>query len=146
MLADGERHPSTRKGSRQRSGNKLVSICTRARVGGSIRGLWRVEIMQVINKYGEIQTISAGAWFVTMTDKFLSGWGCADGKTHKQVIICKDYKQARRLADGIKNTPNSGMRYINITDKLPRYGARYSVSYESYSPAFIWLKYTQIPE
>ena len=111
-----------------------------------VRGLWRVEIMQVINKYGEIQTISAGAWFVTMTDKFLSGWGCADGKTHKQVIICKDYKQARRLADGIKNTPNSGMRYINITDKLPRYGARYSVSYESYSPAFIWLKYTQIPE
>ena len=103
-------------------------------------------IMQVIDKYGEAQTISAGAWFVTMTDKFLSGWGIADGKTHKQVIICRDYQQARRLADGIRNTSNSGMKYVNITDKLPRYGSRYSVSYELYSPAFIWLKYTQIPE
>ena len=48
VLADGERHPSTRKvpESGQRfgsvSGVKLVSIYTRARVGGSCWGLWRV--------------------------------------------------------------------------------------------------------
>ena len=34
VLADGERHPSTRKGVGRLSGVKLVSICTRARVGG----------------------------------------------------------------------------------------------------------------
>ena len=34
MLADAERHRSTRKDSRQGFGSKLVSICTRARVGG----------------------------------------------------------------------------------------------------------------
>ena len=51
MLADGERHPSTHKESPERgqrfgsvSGVKLVSIYTRARVGGSVRGLWRVWI------------------------------------------------------------------------------------------------------
>ena len=42
VLADGERHPSTRERFGKVSGVKLVSICTRARVGGSGRGLWRV--------------------------------------------------------------------------------------------------------
>lgn len=48
VLAYGERHRSTHKSpeSGQRfgsvSGVKLVSIYTRARVGGSVRGLWRV--------------------------------------------------------------------------------------------------------
>ena len=54
VLAYGERHPSTRKDSPESgqrfgsvSGVKLVSICTRARVGGSFGGLWRVlEIWQ----------------------------------------------------------------------------------------------------
>jgi hypothetical protein len=49
VLADGERHPSTRKSSGRLSSVKLVSIYTRARVGGSFRGLWRVlEIWQQI--------------------------------------------------------------------------------------------------
>jgi hypothetical protein len=42
VLADGERHPSTHEDSQQRFGSKLVSIYTRARVGGSFGGLWRV--------------------------------------------------------------------------------------------------------
>ena len=49
MLADGERPPSTRENSPESgqrfgrlSGVKIVSIYTRARVGGSYWGLWRV--------------------------------------------------------------------------------------------------------
>ena len=38
VLADGERHPNTRKRFGSVSGSKLVSIYTRARVGGSLGG------------------------------------------------------------------------------------------------------------
>lgn len=38
VLADGERHPSTRKRFGSLPGVNLVSICTRAGVGGSSLG------------------------------------------------------------------------------------------------------------
>lgn len=43
VLADAERHRSTHESleKRQRFCSKLVSIYTRARVGGSLGGLWR---------------------------------------------------------------------------------------------------------
>lgn len=42
VLADAERHRSTPENIRHRFGSKLVSIYTRARVGGSFWGLGRV--------------------------------------------------------------------------------------------------------
>lgn len=67
---------------------------------------------------------------VVATDKFLSGWGCAEGKTHKQVIICPDYETAAKVAINMQR--NGGYSYINIRCRgsFPTFnGSRYSVSY-----------------
>ena len=66
---------------------------------------------------------------VVATDKFLSGWGCASGLIHKQVIICEDHAQAARVAS---NMHRNGFSYINIRCRgsFPRFSSsRYSVSY-----------------
>lgn len=35
--------------------------------------------------------------YVSMTDKFLSGWGLASHKIDKLVIICDDFEQAETI-------------------------------------------------
>lgn len=74
--------------------------------------------------------LKGGEWFVTMTDKFLSGWGLASGLIAKRVIICNTYDDAEKLYCRLQDKKH-GMRYVNITRELPRYsGARYVVSYD----------------
>jgi len=34
--------------------------------------------------------------YVTMTDKFMSGWGMAEGKTNKLVLECKNLHEAKQ--------------------------------------------------
>lgn len=77
---------------------------------------------------------------VTATDKFLSGWGCAAGKIHKQVIVCPDYETAQKAA---YNMQGNGYKYINIRRRgsFPTFnGSRYSVSYRFSSdcPALLY--------
>jgi hypothetical protein len=36
-------------------------------------------------------------FYVRMTDKLMSGWGCADGKTSVFVVECDDYEQAQTI-------------------------------------------------
>lgn len=61
-------------------------------------------------------------YFVTMTDKFMSGWGMAEGRTNKLVIECTTYPEAALIA---KNAKRRGeMRRINIRGTRPHYDAR----------------------
>lgn len=69
-------------------------------------------------------------WFVTMTDKFMSGWGMASGKINKLVIECETYQQAETLARNAKKRPE--MRYVNIVRNKPRYPGKY-VSWKVFS-------------
>lgn len=59
-------------------------------------------------------------YYVTMTDKFMSGWGMAANKTNKLIIICDTYEQA----EIIKRNANkrNEMKYVNICISKPRYG------------------------
>ena len=69
--------------------------------------------------------------FVTMTDKFLCGWGCAEGKIAKRVYPCKDSRIAHELRERIWNRKNSGMTYVNIVFSFPKYSStRYVVTYD----------------
>jgi len=71
-------------------------------------------------------------WYVTMTDKFMSGWGHAKGKTNKFVVGCDTYNQAETVARNARR--RSEMKYINITSSKPYYNdRRFLVSYRSYS-------------
>lgn len=90
---------------------------------------------QVTTILDEIVNIEKGMWFVTMTDKFLSGWGCAQDKIAKRVIICQNHRQAEELRDRIiVRQPKCEMTHVNTTPRLPYYApSRYYTSWELYS-------------
>lgn len=88
-----------------------------------------------IDVFGDSQIFDASNICVVATDKFLSGWGCASGKTHKQVIVCPDYETAARVA---ANMRRNGYIYINIRRRgsFPTFPeSRYTVSYRLASDA-----------
>ena len=58
-------------------------------------------------------------YYVTMTDKFMSGWGMAEGKINKLIFECKDYKQAEIVRDNAQ--AREEMKYINIVTSKPYY-------------------------
>lgn len=70
-------------------------------------------------------------YFVTMTDKDMSGWGLAKGKTLKRVILCKNADDAYNLVDRIKARKNTGMTYVNVKRVFPNYSSRYVVMYDN---------------
>lgn len=78
--------------------------------------------------------------YVTMTDKFMSGWGMAEGKINKLVIECGDSVQAEKIADYARNNRDE-MKYINITYNKPSYNSsKYITSWKVYSQMTGWIK------
>ena len=61
-------------------------------------------------------------FYVTMTDKFMSGWGPARDKINKLVISCYTFDEARIVSDNAQQ--RSEMKYINILDSKPYYNKR----------------------
>lgn len=77
--------------------------------------------------------------YVTMTDKFMSGWGMAKGKINKIVIGCKDRMQAEKLAYCANSYPE--MKYINIRYSKPSYNSnKYLTSWKKYYDMSGWIK------
>lgn len=62
-------------------------------------------------------------YYVTMTDRFMSGWGLAEGKDNKLVITCDNYTEAVTVECNAKK--RSEMRYINIRTSKPYYPNAY---------------------
>lgn len=69
-------------------------------------------------------------YFVTMTDKFMSGWGMAANKTNKFIVECENYEQAKTIEKNAHKRPE--MKYINICSKKPRYGANVIESWRTF--------------
>ena len=69
-------------------------------------------------------------YYVTMTDKFLSGWGNATNKTNKFIIECETIEQAETIQKNARK--RSEMKYINICINKPRYGANVLESWKKY--------------
>ena len=77
--------------------------------------------------------------YVTMTDKFMSGWGMAKGKINKLVIECKDREQAEKIAYCANGYPE--MKYISIRYSKPAYNSnKYLTSWKNYSNMTGWIK------
>ena len=55
--------------------------------------------------------------YVYATDKFLSGWGCASGKIHKQVAVCENWEQANKMLSGFEN--DSSYKFVNWSYRKP---------------------------
>lgn len=92
----------------------------------------RKTITTVLGK--EIE-LTEKMWFVTCTDKFLSGWGRAEGKIAKRICICKDHAEAEKLRDRMeRNKEKHMLRYINAVPTFPYYSPnKYTVSIDVYS-------------
>lgn len=69
-------------------------------------------------------------FYVTMTDKFMSGWGHAANKTNKFIVICDNWEQAETIERNAKK--RSEMKYINICANKPRYGANVLESWKNF--------------
>ena len=60
-------------------------------------------------------------YYVTMTDKFMSGWGMAKDKTNKMIVVCDTWQQAEQIERAAHD--RSEMKYINIRTTKPSYGS-----------------------
>lgn len=58
-------------------------------------------------------------YYVSMTDKFMSGWGMAKGRINKLVIECDSLDQAHTVAAAAHR--RSEMRRITLCLRKPRY-------------------------
>jgi hypothetical protein len=69
-------------------------------------------------------------FYVTMTDKFMSGWGMAQGKKNKLIIECETIAQALQIERAAHK--RSEMRYINIRTTKPHYGSNILESWKKW--------------
>lgn len=71
-------------------------------------------------------------YYVTMTDRFMSGWGRAENRINKFVVECDTMTQAEQVQRA--GQQRSEMRYVNICIKKPSYSSkRYLTSFRHYN-------------
>ena len=58
-----------------------------------------------------------------MTDEFMSGWGEAENKINKYIIICDTLEQAEIIKCNAQK--HSEMKRINICFNKPKYNKKY---------------------
>lgn len=68
------------------------------------------------------------AYYVCMTDRFMSYWGMAEKKTNKLVIGTDDHDIAVKILNNARR--RTEMKYINLNTTKPRYGNDVYVSYK----------------
>ena len=77
--------------------------------------------------------------YVTMTDKFMSGWGQSENKINKLILVCDNYQQALIVEENAKN--RGEMKYINICTNKPSYNSNnYFVSLHDINDYSSWYK------
>ena len=78
-------------------------------------------------------------YYVSMTDKFMSGWGQAQNKINKLVIECDSYEEAVTVYNNALN--RSEMKYVNLNTTKPYYNKKwYEVSKHDKSDYPNWFK------
>ena len=76
-------------------------------------------------------------YYVTCTDKFLSGWGMAENKISKFVIECDSYADAEICKRNMEKEPV--FKYVRIRTSYPKYDERrYHTSVKSFSECYAY--------
>ena len=70
-------------------------------------------------------------YYVTATDKFMSGWGLAENKINKVVVVCNSIGEAEEVEEALHR--RSEMKYINIRYSKPYYRGGYVISWYKYN-------------
>lgn len=69
-------------------------------------------------------------FYVSMTDRFMSGWGRAEGRINKLVFVCNSEEEVEIVSDNAHN--RTDMKYIHTYNKKPYWsGKRYLVQYKT---------------
>lgn len=77
--------------------------------------------------------------YVTMTDKFMSGWGMAKDKINKLIFECETLEEANIVAENARS--RSDMKNINICSKKPYYSPKkYFVQIKTKEEYPLWYK------
>lgn len=88
---------------------------------------------------GKSHVVTSGMVVVTAVDKMLSGWGRAEGKISKRIVICEDWTQADRVANNMRQ---QGFIYVSERSArigLPYYApSRYVVSVNHANDCPVW--------
>ena len=81
-------------------------------------------------------------YYVTMTDKCLSGWGMAQDKIAKYVYECDTFEMAQKVkANAEKRTDQKN---INITTTKPYYNPEsHYTQYKTYDPTDVFYRGTK---
>jgi hypothetical protein len=69
-------------------------------------------------------------YYVTMIDRFMSGWGAAAGKINRMVVECQTMPQAEQIARVAR--ARSEMRRVRVCLNRPRYGAGVLTSWKTW--------------
>jgi len=78
-------------------------------------------------------------YYVCMIDRFMSGWGKAEGKINKLVIECETYEESIIIHNNAVRRPE--MKYININRNKPHYNKDiYYVSMHDKTDYKNWFK------
>lgn len=84
-------------------------------------------------------------YYVRMTDKFMSGWGRAEGKINVLVVECDTWEQAAAIEKAAHERRE--MRRVQICSTPPRERAGLLISRKPFSDfAGPWLAYYKTPE
>lgn len=74
------------------------------------------------------------SYYVTMKDKFMSGWGQAKGRTNIFQVECDTLKQAEQVAAAGRDREEMANVNIRAVDREPYYNKRrYLVSKRTYA-------------
>lgn len=78
-------------------------------------------------------------YYVTMTDKFMSGWGLSANKINKLILECDSYDEAIIVENNAKK--RSEMKFISICRKKPSYPTeKYYVSFKTKTDYPMWYR------
>ncbi len=78
-------------------------------------------------------------FYITMTDKFLSGWGPATGKINKLIFTAETYEEAEIVAGNAEGRKD--MKNIHIGTTKPRFPeSKYLVQYKDKNVCPKWYK------
>jgi hypothetical protein len=69
--------------------------------------------------------------YVTMTDKFMSGWGYASDRINKMIVECDTIEQAEQVQRVARQ--RSEMIRVNIRTTKPRYGTHIVESWKTWA-------------
>lgn len=67
-------------------------------------------------------------YYVTATDKFMSGWGMAEGKINKLVFLCDNLEEANIVVANCES--RSDFKNVSMRSTKPSYGSRYYTQFK----------------